>query len=169
MILLLVYYSSCQIQFSRLYGSYTFYLLPLDVVEIYVDKETITFLGKMEDKDDLLLQVTGDNLVEDFDSSKGLAGIYFKNGHKLKFINEGAHEIRIDVWFHDELPEFLCKNYLYESYPICDLGLTGELSDYEEKHFIYYLDHKGKKVSFGIILTALILMTIFTCCLYRSE
>lgn len=106
MILLLVYYSSCQIQFSRLYGSYTFYLLPLDVVEIYVDKETITFLGKMEDKDDLLLQVTGDNLVEDFDSSKGLAGIYFKNGHKLKFINEGAHEIGIDVWFHDEFPEF---------------------------------------------------------------
>lgn len=160
MFLLLIYCSLSKIVYEIELGSFSFYLLPLDVVEIKVQDKIGTFLGYMDDYKDLLFHVfSGEYIAETFDSNKGLAGIYFENQYTLRFINKGIDEIEINLFFSEYLPG---ESDRYDPiYPIFNLQLTGDLNDYAQDHFIYYLDSSGEKVSYGTMLFILILVTLF--------
>lgn len=160
MFFLLLYCTYCQITYDAYkYRTFSFYLLPLDVVKVNVPEKIGTFLGYMDEYDDLLFHVSsGDYLIESFDSNKGVAGIYFDQPYLLTFINEGNYEIKIDLLFMDKFPK---EENQYSMFPITNLQLSKELEEYVDDHFIFYYDISGNKTAFYVMLVILILVNIF--------
>mgnify|MGYP001061968800 CR=1 FL=1 len=96
MFFLLLYCTHCQITYDAYkYRTFSFYLLPL---KVNVPEKIGTFLGYMDEYDDLLFHVSsGDYIIESFDSNKGVAGIYFEQPYLLTFVDEGKYEIEIKI------------------------------------------------------------------------
>lgn len=179
-IMLIFYFFSFSISitfydFSRTIPySMTFFLNPLDVIEIKVRRGYGTFLSYWKEADDLFLYVDAINVKNNevsygpFVGNSGLAGIYFKkNEYIVRLVNDGPSDIEFSMIFSYNYPYAP-----YKEYPISDVIFpSGQEIGQLSSPFIYYIDHSGSKISLiimGVIVCILAFVPLFTGCKYEN-